>query len=68
MTSKVEKVEQYHFVVVRNEHGQEERWLLTDSDRERLQQRAANFVQRGGVLVRKLGFFENLLGRFLGAE
>jgi hypothetical protein len=66
MVSRVDKVEQYHFVVVRNEAGEEERWLLTDNDRARLKQRAEAFVQRGGVLVRKRGFFENFLG-WLGA-
>jgi hypothetical protein len=68
MLSKVGKADQYHFVVVRNEDGQEERWLLTDSDRERLKQRAASYVQRGGVLIRTQGFFENLLGRFFGGQ
>jgi hypothetical protein len=61
MLSEVVKTEQYHFVTVRNEDGHEEKWLLTDSDRERLRTRALNYMLRGGTLVRKVSFLESLL-------
>lgn len=61
MLSKVEKAEQYVFVTVLSEDGHEEKWLLTDSDRERVRTRALNFMLRGGALVRKVSFLESLL-------
>jgi GH25 family lysozyme M1 (1,4-beta-N-acetylmuramidase) len=65
MLSEVIKTEQYHFVTVCDEHGHEEKWLLTDGDRERVRTRALNYMLRGGSLVRKVSFFELLL-RFVG--
>lgn len=61
MLSKVEKAEQYVFVTVLSEDGHEEKWLLTDSDRERVRTRALNFMLRGGTLVRKVPFIESVL-------
>jgi len=61
MLSKLEKAEQYVFVTVLTEDGHEEKWLLTDSDRERVRTRALNFMLRGGTLVRKVSFLESLL-------
>lgn len=66
MLSEVVKTEQYHFVTVLDESGNEEKWLLTDGDRERLRTRALNFMLRGGVLVRKTTFLESFLRPFLG--
>lgn len=65
MLSEVVKTEQYHFVTVRDENGHEEKWLLTDGDRERVRTRALNYMLRGGTLVRKISPFESIL-RFLG--
>jgi hypothetical protein len=61
MLSEVVKTEQYHFVTVRTEDGHEEKWLLTDGDRERVRTRALKYMLRGGVLVRKVSFVESLL-------
>jgi hypothetical protein len=66
MLSEVVKTEQYHFVTVLDENGNEEKWLLTDGDRERLRTRALNFMLRGGTLVRKTTFLESFLRPFLG--
>lgn len=66
MLSEVVKTEQYHFVTVLDESGNEEKWLLTDGDRERLRTRALNFMLRGGVLARKTTFLESFLRPFLG--
>lgn len=65
MLSKVQKAEQYVFVTVVSEDGHEEKWLLTDSDRERVRTRALNFMLRGGTLVRKVSFVESIL-RLIG--
>lgn len=61
MLSEVVKTEQYHFVTVRNEDGHEEKWLLTDGDRERVRTRALNYMLRGGTLTRTVSFAESVL-------